>query len=183
MVFCRFPIPGNVLLLGTTADRCIRFWKTTHYIPNYPSPQPRTLLPLPRSSLPRPIPIHPILHPQPRITARLENATHLKRPRHLARIRGKKKAHLHRVSEQPIREHRDAKALAGSGALVGEDLRERKDGFDGEAEVADEVGVEGVRGGLEEDVDDEEGEGEEEEEFPVAVGRVGGVSFPPCFSH
>jgi len=52
-------------------------------------------------------------------------------------------------------------------------LGEREDGFDGEAEVADEVGVKGVGGGAEEGVDDEEGEGEEEEEFPVAVDRVG----------
>jgi len=124
-----------------------------------------------------PIPINPPLRPKHRITARLKNPTHLKRQRHLPRLRNQIVTYLHRVSQQPIRQHRHPEPLAGPCARVGEDLRQREGGFDGEAEVADYLCVEGrgVQWG-EEGVEDEEKEGQCGEVFPVSMPMVSGCS-------
>ena len=52
-------------------------------------------------------------------------------------------------------------------------MGEGQDGFDGEAEVADQVGVGRLRGRANEDMEGEEEEDEKKEEVPVAGGRVG----------
>jgi len=57
--------------------------------------------------------------------------------------------------------------------VICEHLGEGQDGFDGEAEVADQVGVGGLSGGAEEYVEGEEKDGEEEEGLPVAGGGFG----------
>jgi len=88
-----------------------------------------------------PLPVNPILPPQPQITQRLENATKLKRPGHLALLAQEEKPHFHRVPEQPVREHGHPEPLAGTGALVRENLGEGEHGFDGEAGVADCIRV------------------------------------------
>lgn len=77
-----------------------------------------------------PIPIHPILHAQKRITAHLENTTQLERPGNLARGR-KEPDHLHHVTRQPAHQYANPEALAGARLVVGNYLREGERGFDG----------------------------------------------------
>lgn len=111
------------------------------------------------------------MRPQRHITHRLEAPARLKRPGHLVPIAEEEEAHLHRVAKQPIGQHADAEAFAGSRGVVRQHLGEGEGGFDGEADDAEEGGVEkgGGGGGGEDGVEGQEGEGEEEEELPVSV--------------
>lgn len=84
------------------------------------------------------VPIHPILHSQPGITARLENTAHLEGPRHLVVLAQEKKAHFHGVTHQPVGQHGEAEPLAGARLRIGKDLWERQRGFNGKSDVTNE---------------------------------------------
>lgn len=105
------------------------------------------------------VPVHPVLQPQPGITASLEDATHFECPRHLVVLAQEKKPHLHGVACEPVSQHGEAEPLAGARACIGKDLRERQRGFNGEPEVADEKRVWGGWGGVEYGVKSKENEG------------------------
>jgi len=81
-------------------------------------------------------PIHGKLQAQERITAGLKHCTQLKRPRNRRRG-GKEPEQLHAVAKKPVDQHRGAKAAAGAGAAVCENLRDRENRLNGKAGVAD----------------------------------------------
>jgi len=84
---------------------------------------------------------HGVLNTQVAIASGLEQTARLKRPRNLVVGLEEEEGHLESVAEQPISEDGDAKADARAATLVGNDLRERKDGFDCERDVSLRRGV------------------------------------------
>jgi len=123
---------------------------------------------LPHGSFP--VSINQVLQPQERITAHLENAAKLERPRYLAGRREEPK-HLHEITRQPARQHADPEAPAGARFVVRVYLGEGQRGFDGEPDVAYCGGVESVERGHWGEYEFEGGEGDEEveEELPVSA--------------
>jgi len=79
---------------------------------------------------------HGVLNAQVAITRSLKQTARLERPRNLVVGLEEEESHLEGVAEQPIGQDGDSEADAGAPALVGEDLRKRKDSFDGECNVS-----------------------------------------------
>lgn len=117
------------------------------------------------SSLPRAK--HQILNTQVHITHALEDGAELEcRGNNILRI--EQITHLHYITEEPRSQDGDPETFAGTRALVGEDLWNGKESFDGESGDAEEVGVGLCLGDEgEKDVDDEKGAGEVAQECPV----------------
>lgn len=88
-----------------------------------------------------------------RITTGLEDATQLERPGDIF-LAEEEIAHLHGIACHPVEDDAGTKPFAGFGGVIFEDLWDREDGFDGEAEGAEEGDVElGIGERVEDDLD------------------------------
>lgn len=86
-----------------------------------------------------------VLDAKEAVATGLEDAADLEGQGNLGRG-GEEPENLHGVASDPAGEHGQTEALARLGLRVGEDLRDRERGFDGEANVADEDRVRGIDG-------------------------------------
>lgn len=113
--------------------------------------------------------IHHILQPQIHIAHALESGTELECGRNDV-LGIEQVTHLHHITEKPRAQNGEPESLAGPRALVGQDLRNGQEGFDGESGNAEEVDI-GLRLGDEgeEHVYHEEDAGEIAKESPVSV--------------
>lgn len=81
------------------------------------------------------------LEAQVEVAHTLEDTTELERPGDgLCAV--EEVTHFHSVTENPCRNNGESEALARAGLVVGEDLRDREDSFDGESDVAKEADIE-----------------------------------------
>jgi hypothetical protein len=126
-----------------------------------------------------PVSIHEILASQKQITAHLENAAQLERPRYLTGRR-KEPEHLHDITSNPACENGHTETFAGARLVVGQDLREREGGLDGKADGAEACGVEGVEvwDGGDQKFERDEGDEEVEEEL-YGLGISNSLSLAP----
>lgn len=124
-----------------------------------------------KSLFAKPLAIHPILCSQSKITARLEDTTSLESPRNLARRTPKEEAHLHRISEQPVRQHTKPETPTRLRRVIGQHLRDGQHGLDAEPRGAEERGVKPrtFRRRPQEDVQRRQAERESEQEVPVRL--------------
>lgn len=90
--------------------------------------------------------VEKVLDSQEAIAAGLEDTAHLERQWDLGRGR-EEPVNLHGISSDPAGKHGNPETLTRLGLGIGDDLRDRKDGFDGEADDSDEFGIRGINAG------------------------------------
>lgn len=144
-----------------------------------PSVHPDVLLPLTPSAIllriaasssARPTSEHPILETKVEVTGTLEHATQFEGPGDRL-FAEEKVAHLHGVTNDPCHEDGHSETPARAGTMIGNDLREGKRGFDGEADAAEETDV-GFRLGDGSQVDHGQNGYEVCQEQPVSVATL-----------
>lgn len=89
------------------------------------------------------ISVEKVLDSEEAVAASLEDATCLECQRDLGRGR-KEPVNLHGITSDPTSKHGHSKAFARLGLRIGDDLRDWKNGFDGEADDSDELGICGI---------------------------------------
>lgn len=119
-----------------------------------------------------------VLDAEEAVAASLEDAADLEGQGNLGRG-GEEPEDLHGVASDPAGEHRQPEALDRLGLRIGEDLRNRERGFDGEANVADEDRVHGIdgRNAGHDNFADEQACEEVDNELPVSAYTVR-LAFP-----
>lgn len=114
--------------------------------------------------------IHPELETQEEVAGALENTADLEHRRDVLGAE-EEVAHLHRVTNNPRRDHGQPETLARAGLIVGPDLGQREGGLDGQANAAKDTDVD-VGLGDRSEVDHEQGEVEVYQEQPVSASKV-----------
>lgn len=114
--------------------------------------------------------VYQVLDTEEAVAASLEDAADLKGQGDLGRG-GEEPEDLHGVASDPAGEHGQTEALARLGLCIGEDLRDRERGFDGETNVADEDRVRGIDGGdaRHDNFANQQAREEVDNELPVSV--------------
>lgn len=83
---------------------------------------------------------HPVLEAQIQIAHALEHTAQLEGPGNGFRA-AEEVAHLHCITKDPRSENRHPETLARTGAVVGQDLRERESSLDSKTDGAEEADV------------------------------------------
>lgn len=83
---------------------------------------------------------HPVLEAQIQIAHTLEHTAKLEGPGN-GFLAAEEVAHLHGVTKDPRSENRHPETLARTGAVVGQDLRERESSLDSKTDGAQEADV------------------------------------------
>lgn len=113
--------------------------------------------------------VEEVLDTEEAVATSLEDAADFEGQGNLRRG-GEEPEDLHGVASDPAGEHGQPETLARLGLRIGEDLRDRERGFDGEANVADEDRVHGIgrRKAREDSFADEQASEEVDNELPVS---------------
>ena len=121
---------------------------------------------------------HPVLEAQVQIAHALEHTAQLERPGD-GLLAAEEVAHLHGITKNPSGENGHSESLAGTGAVGGQNLGERKNSLDSKTNSAQEADIgRGIGDGSK--VEDGQAGGKVGEEEPVPIVAESVSVFGPC---